>query len=223
MASAISSSRSVSPPSSWLTRSMVTLFHEFDQSGWWFAFSAARATRVMKPNASEKSANSISRWKAPSTPAQPSGACGASAMGPVSPHPLVLAVGSLQFWRDPTAKTVGGWSVPGDDAVEVAGDEPAFDDLQPGGHVVGEPDHDVAPVGLHALDGVEHPGRQAGSDLLHPRPQRLGAGSTGDAHLEAIDLRGAQVADELVLGVERRLVHADPARLDRVHHVAPLP
>ena len=37
---------------------MSTVFHEFDQSGWW-PFSASSATRVMNANASEKSAN----WK----------------------------------------------------------------------------------------------------------------------------------------------------------------
>ena len=35
------------PPASWSTMSIVTVFHEFDQSGWWFIFSAASATRVM--------------------------------------------------------------------------------------------------------------------------------------------------------------------------------
>ena len=45
---------------------MSTRFHEFDQSGWCAAASANSATRVMNANASEKSANSNSRWSPPS-------------------------------------------------------------------------------------------------------------------------------------------------------------
>jgi nitrogen fixation NifU-like protein len=63
-------SRSVISPLSWLTRSMTTLFHELDQSGWWSAFSASRATIAMKPKASTKLANSSSRWSFPSTTLQ---------------------------------------------------------------------------------------------------------------------------------------------------------
>ena len=45
--------------SSWscVQRVIFTLLYSFDQSGWWFAHSATRATLVIKAKASEKSLN----------------------------------------------------------------------------------------------------------------------------------------------------------------------
>ena len=53
-------------PAECVVSEISTVFHEFAQSGWWPAFSASSATRVMKPKASEKSANSKRRRSAPS-------------------------------------------------------------------------------------------------------------------------------------------------------------
>src|SRR4030081_1378700 len=61
------------PPLSCDTRSITTLLYEFDQSGWWSAFSASSATIDINPNASTKLWNSISRCSLPSTTVQPSG------------------------------------------------------------------------------------------------------------------------------------------------------
>src|SRR4051794_12304772 len=67
MAAARSRSLSVTvAPASWEVSVISTLFHEFDQSGWWLRDSARRATRVMNAKASEKSANSKVRRSAPS-------------------------------------------------------------------------------------------------------------------------------------------------------------
>src|SRR6185312_15007391 len=57
MALARSTSRSVTPPASWLVSRKSTRFHTLVNSGWWSAFSAWRATRARKPNASLKSLN----------------------------------------------------------------------------------------------------------------------------------------------------------------------
>ena len=67
IAAASSRSRSVTvPPAECVDRAMSTVFHEFDQSGWWPLASASSATLVMKANASEKSANWKRRRSAPS-------------------------------------------------------------------------------------------------------------------------------------------------------------
>ena len=66
MAAASARSASVTvDPALWVVSEMSTVFHEFDQSGWWPLDSASRATRVMNANASEKSANSRCRRSAP--------------------------------------------------------------------------------------------------------------------------------------------------------------
>src|SRR6185503_21048086 len=69
-------SRSVTPPESWLVSRKSTRFQTLVNSGWWSAFSAWRATRARKPNASLKSLNLKVRASAlpPSSNAQPSGA-----------------------------------------------------------------------------------------------------------------------------------------------------
>ena len=54
------------PPAECVDRAMSTVFHEFDQSGWWPLASASSATLVMNAKASEKSANRNCRRSAPS-------------------------------------------------------------------------------------------------------------------------------------------------------------
>src|SRR5216684_6576747 len=52
-------------------RSITTLFHTLNHSGWWFIASATRATRVILPNAVTKSLHANSRCSLPFTTLHP--------------------------------------------------------------------------------------------------------------------------------------------------------
>src|SRR5882762_5586318 len=55
----------------WVFRSIITLFHTLNHSGWWFMASATSATRVILPKAATKSLHANSRCNFPFTTLHP--------------------------------------------------------------------------------------------------------------------------------------------------------
>ena len=87
----------VRPPALCVVRSMVTLFHALDQSGWWPMTSAASATWVIKPNACEKSRNSKTRWSFEFSTVQPFSFLSSAAIVCSSNFVVRMAVTSAKF------------------------------------------------------------------------------------------------------------------------------